>query len=377
MTILIEQKIKGYSVVDTGDTKTKAVDLDANTQTDPDRRLTFKPAMNVAKGSARWPKRPEMPDGNDGWIFKIRPTPSTGFYVTVGSYRNGTVHPFEVFANGDVPRGVAPLPWLLSRVMRSTDKKWLLRNLKTLGKVVSQPYNLTLPGGKVVEVGGNAAALAAVVNHHCEALGYFDDMGGESPMLNSLMAEKEPKTGAGGCTTFSWDVKSQSTPDDGLLTVKEAVTADGTRVPLSIWLSGSIEKDWDAMCKLLSLQMQCSDLELIATTLLELENFHERNGEYGFAEIPGSTKQKFYPSTIAYIAALLRSRYVALGLLDADGRPVTQRGLFCQSQAPTSELASEVVVKPVGATCGQCGESSLVRLDGCWCCTSCGFSKCS
>lgn len=379
MTILIQQPIKGFSVVAPGTQQSKPIDLKSSTQSDPDRRLVIKPTSNLARGSARWPRRPVMPDGNEAWTFKIQSSSDAGFYVTVGHYRNGNVHPFEVFANGDVPRGVAPLPWLLSRVMRSTDTRWLDRNLTTLSKVVSQPFDLTLPGGKVVRVGGPAAALAAVVRHRCEALGYLGDSDAISPMLDALMCSREPKSGASGCSTFSWDIRSQSTPDDGLVTVKEAVTSEGVRVPLSIWMSGSIEKDWDGFCKLLSLQMQVSDLELVSTTLLELENFHERNGEYGFADIPGSDKQRFYPSTIAYVASLLKSRYQALGLLDSEGHPVQQQGLFDREADWGHDLRAvdqQVSTVRIGSLCSSCGENAVQRLDNCSVCLSCTASSC-
>lgn len=382
MSIAINKKITGFAVATNDEPVSKPGDLVASSQPDPDRRLVLKKAIAVAQGSARWPRRPDMPEGNDAWTYKVKASDRKGFYVTIGHYSNGSQHPFEVFANGDVPRGIGPLPWLLSRVMRSTDKKWLAANLKTLTKVTSEPYDITMPDGRVVRVGGDVAALAAVVQFRCNALGYFDDMGQDSPMLDAMMASKEPKTDANGCATFSWDIKSATTSDDGLVTIKEGITADGTRVPLSIWLSGSIEKDWDGLCKLLSLQMQVSDLELIATTLQELEAFHERNGEYGFAGEPMSDKQRYYPSTIAYIAALLRSRYQMLGLFDSLGMPTSQLGLFTREDPETSATVLRIdrvkteTSNPKGALCGSCGEYCVVRVSGCDICTSCSASSC-
>lgn len=382
MSIMINQKITGFALAKCVESVANNGDLLASAQPDPDRRLVLKKAVAVAQGSARWPRRPLMPQGNEAWTFKVQSTEQAGFYVTVGHYSNGHQHPFEVFANGDVPRGIGPLPWLLSRVMRSTDKRWLAKNLCTLGKVTSEPYDITLPDGRVVRVGGDVAALAAVVQYRCNALGYFDDMGSESPMLDAMMAPKEPKTDANGCATHSWDIKSATTSDDGLVTIKEGITTEGTRVPLSIWLSGSIEKDWDGLCKLLSLQMQVSDLELIATTLQELEGFHERNGEYGFAGEPGSDKQKYYPSTIAYIAALLRSRYQQLGLFDASGMPTNQLGLFTRDEPASSATVLRIdrtkvaEHNPQGALCSKCGEYSVVFSGGCSTCTACSYSSC-
>lgn len=390
----VQKKIVAFSVAtnekapeSAKDTVKQPGDLVASAQADADRRLVLKKAVAVAQGSARWPNRPDMPQGNDAWTFKVKPSSKSGFYVTVGHYSNGVQHPFEVFANGEVPRGIGPLPWLLSRVMRSTDKRWLARNLKTLAKVSSDPYDITLPDGRVVRVGGDVAALAAVVQFRCNQLGYFDDMGEDSPMIEAMMAPKEPKTDAHGCVTYSWDIKSASTADDGLVTIKEGITTDGTRVPLSIWLSGAIEKDWDGLCKLLSLQMQVSDLELIATTLAELAGFHERNGEYGFAGEPGTDKQRYYPSTIAYIATLVRARYQQLGLFDESGMPTQQLGLFAREEGPMATVlridrAPDAVKAPAqasnpnGALCSKCGEYAVVFSGGCHTCTACSASTC-
>ncbi|OJY94362.1 MAG: hypothetical protein BGP25_05070 [Lysobacterales bacterium 63-13] len=384
MSIAINKKITGFAIAngERPGAMPQSGDLVASAQSDPDRRLVLKKAVAVAVGSARWPRRPHMPAGNEAWTFKVQSPANPGFYVTVGHYSNGHHHPFEVFANGDVPRGIGPLPWLLSRVMRSTDRHWLLKNLRTLAKVTSDPYDITMPDGRVVHVGGDVAALAAIVQFRCKALGYFDDMDEKSPMLDAMMAPKEPKTDANGCATFSWDIKSATTADDGLMTIKEGITTEGTRVPISIWLSGSIEKDWDGLSKLLSLQMQVSDLDLIATTLQELEQFHERNGEYGFADDPGTSKQRYFPSTIAYIATLLRSRYQSLGLFDATGMPTNQLGLFFREDPGVSatvhqiDKARSTATNPTGSLCSKCGEFAVVFGGGCHTCTACSFSTC-
>ncbi|HOV56385.1 MAG TPA: hypothetical protein PLN91_00740 [Rhodanobacteraceae bacterium] len=349
--------------------------------TEPGRRLVFKPRTGIVKGSARWPARPDLPDGNDAKTYRLI-SPDARFYVTIGHYTNGSNHPFEVFANGDAPRGLGPLPWLLSRVMRSTDRLWIQKNLKALQKVTTKPFDMTLPGGTTRRVNGLVAAFATLVDHRCHELGFFNDSVTESPMLAARMCEKEAKGTAEGFTTHSWNVSNAQTGDDGTVTLKEYTTEDGTIVPLSVWFSGRFEPEWEGLAKVLSLQMQISDLSLIATTLQELESYHERNGEYGFAGVPGSDKQRYYPSTLAYVATLLRARYQRLGLFGEDGMPVQQMGLFHRDADDLPHEQAGVTARAQasasGRDCVTCGAIGAVhRSSGCDVCSACGASRCS
>jgi ribonucleoside-diphosphate reductase alpha chain len=84
------------------------------------------------------------------------------------------------------------------------------------------------------------------------------------------------------------------------------------------------------------------------------------------AFVPGSRKQQTFPSTIAYVARLIMHRYAMLGILDEDGFPKRQMGIL-----ETPEPGAARVM--AGAKCPECGNSTLIRKDGCDYCTSCGF----
>ncbi|MBL8439934.1 MAG: hypothetical protein JNK96_01810, partial [Betaproteobacteria bacterium] len=78
-------------------------------------------------------------------------------------------------------------------------------------------------------------------------------------------------------------------------------------------------------------------------------------------------KQQTFPSTVAYIARLIIHRYAMLGILDEEGFPLQQMGIL---KAP--EDASNTVLPTQGKLCGECGNHTMIRKDGCDFCTACG-----
>jgi ribonucleoside-diphosphate reductase alpha chain len=105
---------------------------------------------------------------------------------------------------------------------------------------------------------------------------------------------------------------------------------------------------------------------------------------------PAQRRQQVWPSTVAYIAALVLHRYAMLGVLDNDGQPLQAMGILA---APA---AGAVVVVTAGAAagaasgqaaggapralplmagkpCPECGNHTLIHKDGCEFCTACGF----
>ena len=82
--------------------------------------------------------------------------------------------------------------------------------------------------------------------------------------------------------------------------------------------------------------------------------------------LSGERRQQIWPSTVAYVARLVIHRYAMLGILDENGFPIKQMGIL---QAPTEEGA----IKPVqGKLCSECGNTTMIRKDGCDFCTACG-----
>lgn len=111
----------------------------------------------------------------------------------------------------------------------------------------------------------------------------------------------------------------------------------------------------------------------IMKKLNQLVDVPEPMGDF-MAQIPGSEKSRSYPSTVAYIAALIKYRLQVLGLDrdqgDVGGTPV----LRVVESHQKKDL--QVAEQPKGKLCGNCNEFAMVLSSGCFCCQSCGASSC-
>jgi len=103
----------------------------------------------------------------------------------------------------------------------------------------------------------------------------------------------------------------------------------------------------------------------IGMKLRKLLDLPEPLGDF-MAFVPGSRKQQTFPSTVAYLARLIVHRYAMLGILNEEGFPRTQMGIL---ESP-AERATPVLA---GSPCPECGNSTLIRRDGCDYCTACGY----
>jgi len=190
---------------------------------------------------------------------------------------------------------------------------------------------------------------------------------GPTPVKDALFSAKEPKTGTDGTLSWTVDVSNPSTGEDFVLGLKEITLPDGTSRPYSMWLSGNYPRALDGLSKLLSLDMRVLDPAWIGMKLRKLLDYSEPLGDF-MAFVPGSRKQQTYPSTVAYIAQLIIHRYAMLGILDEAGFPLQQMGIL---EAP-EDTTSNKVLPTQGKLCGECGNHTMIRKDGCDFCTACG-----
>lgn len=337
------------------------------TTPDPDRRLQLRTLPTPALSSLRWPGRPDIRGGNPSWTYMVEDGPIR-FAIFIGHIDDGAPLPFEVWVSGDEqPRGLGAIAKLLSMDMRSQDRGWLRNKLDALVKTSGNPLRVPMPpDNRMVTWGSPTAALAALVRNRCEELGTFSHPG-PTPVLDALMSIEEPKTGADGTMSWSVDVKNHNTGDDFVLTLKEVLLPDGSRRPVSVWLSGDYARDLDGLCRLLSLDCRVIDPAWIGEKLRKLLNYSEPMGDF-LAQIPGSDKQRSWPSTIAYMAALMLHRYQRLGILDEEGRPLSRMGVMAEHDSGPSASLRSIAGKP----CRNCGAHAVIRRDGCDFCTACG-----
>lgn len=336
---------------------------------DPDRRVTLEKAPEPALASLRWPGRPAMPDGNLAWTYLLK-HPHGSFAVFVGETEEaGKPTPFEVWVNGgEQPRGLGALAKTLSMDMRSADRGWLRMKLDSLAKANDDMgFAVPLPpDGVPRHVSSVVAAFAAVLRYRLDKLGIFD-VEGASPMLDALISKKEPKAGPEGTMSWTVDIENPATGDDFVLGVKELQMPDGTRRPYSMWLSGNYPRVLDGLCKLLSLDMRIVDLAWIGEKLRKLLEYPEPMGDF-MTFAPGQARQRVFPSTVAYIAHLVLHRYVQLGLLGEDARPIEDMGVFARERAALVEQPKSWVA---GKRCSACGANATIKEGGCTRCTAC------
>lgn len=351
----------------------KPADLD----TSADRKIRLEKIPKPALASLRWPKRPDCPDGNPSVTYMVK-HPVSPFAVFVGHFQNGHPHPhpFEVWVNGEEqPRGIGALAKTLSMDMRSEDQGWLKAKLDALAKTAGQPFKMRMPGDSAqTVVASEVSALARLVSHRCNELGVFETLdeqlfSAEAPLLDAMFSAKEPKSGTDGTLSWTVDVNNPATGDDFALFLKELVLPDGSHRPFSLWMAGDYPNAFVGLCKSLSLDMRIIDPAWIGKKLRSLRNFPEPKGDF-MARIPGLNKMENQPSTVAYIARLIIHRYQMLGILDADGYPVTDMGIFDHPSEPAHKNTTFSIM--AGKLCAECGVKAVIKKDGCDFCSACG-----
>ncbi|MDX8380351.1 MAG: adenosylcobalamin-dependent ribonucleoside-diphosphate reductase [Gallionella sp.] len=340
---------------------------------DQDRRIVLEATPKLALASLRWPGRPTLPEGSEGWVSQVVKHP-LGNFVTFVSHTadKGQNHPFEVWVNGsEQPRGLGALAKSLSMDMRTRDPVWVRMKLEMLMKTAGdEAFDMPIPpDGTVARMPSLVAAFAHLLKYRIETLGALEVHGTiTTPMMDALFAKKEPKTGTDGTMSWTVDIANAGSGDDFVLGLKELILPDGQRRPYSMWLSGFYPRALDGLCKLLSLDMRVIDPAWIGMKLRKLLNFGEPLGDF-MARVPGGTKMESYPSTVSYVAKLIIHRYAMLGLLDEHGYPVKQMGVL---EIPEGQIKSTGIKPLTGKRCSECGNSTLIKKDGCEFCTHCG-----
>jgi len=339
---------------------------------DQDRRIVLEATPKPALASLRWPGRPELPGGSEGWVSQVVKHPLGSFVTFVSHTTNGHNHPFEVWVNGsEQPRGLGALAKSLSMDMRTRDPVWIRMKLEMLMKTAGDDaFEIPMPpSGEMMRMPSLVAAFAHLLKYRIEELGALEISDGvTTPMMDALFAKKEPKTGTDGTMSWTVDIANAGSGDDFVLGLKELVLPDGSRRPYSMWLSGVYPRALDGLCKVLSLDMRVIDPAWIGMKLRKLLNFGEPLGDF-MARVPGGAKMESYPSTVSYVAKLIIHRYAMLGILDENGYPVQQMGVL---EIPAGQIKPTTIKPLAGKVCKECGNATLIKKDGCEFCTSCG-----
>ncbi len=339
---------------------------------DQDRRITLEATPKPALASLRWPGRPKLPNGSEGWVSQVVKHPLGTFVIFVSHTTNGHNHPFEVWVNGaEQPRGLGALAKSLSMDMRTQDAVWVRMKLEMLMKTAGDDaFDMPMPpDGEIKRMPSLVSAFAHLLKYRIEALGALEaSADATTPMMDALFAKKEPKTGTDGTMSWTVDIANAGTGDDFVLGLKELMLPDGQRRPYSMWLSGVYPRALDGLCKVLSLDMRVIDPAWIGMKLRKLLNFGEPLGDF-MARVPGSVKMESYPSTVSYVAKLIIHRYAMLGILDENGFPISHMGVMDVPKKKSKAAGPKTLA---GKHCKECGNATLIKKDGCEFCTSCG-----
>ncbi|MGE0356966.1 MAG: LAGLIDADG family homing endonuclease [Burkholderiales bacterium] len=333
------------------------------------RRLAIKTLPEPVLASLRWPGRPELPDGNPAWTYMVD-SPEGKFALFIGHVENETHHafPFEVWVNGaEQPRGLGAVAKTLSMDMRANDRAWLKMKLDALALTVGDDgFDMRMPPhGEKKRVPSMVSALGQVVRWRCEALKAFDDAGA-SPLLDAMFSLEEPRTGTDGTLAWTVDIANPASGEEFVMGLKEMHMPDGGTRPYSMWLSGHYPRALDGLAKLLSLDMRVMDPAWIGMKLRKLLDYSEPLGDF-MAFVPGQRRQQNWPSTVAYLARLVIHRYSMLGVLDENGYPKQEMGIL-----ETPRRGDEPALMK-GTKCGECGNMTVIRKDGCDFCSACGW----
>jgi ribonucleoside-diphosphate reductase alpha chain len=346
------------------------------------RRLALAAPSVPVLASLRWPGRPELPAGNPAWTYMIR-HPFGEFALFVGEWPrdegSGPMQPFEVWVNGaEQPRGLGALAKTLSMDLRAADPAWLELKLSGLAGVADERgFEMPFPPhGELRPFPGVVAAVAAVLRWRCEQLGVLPAAAGlATPVVDALFARDEPRTGPSGTLAWAADIDNPASGEQFTVSLKEITLPgpDGVPVtrPCALALSGEYPRALDGLARILSLDMRVIDPAWIGMKLRKLLNYAEPLGHF-MAFVPGlpdgQRRQQTWPSTVAYLARLVIHRYAMLGVLDENGYPLREMGVLAAPAGGEAEAAPQP-----GRRCPECGNSSVIRKDGCDFCTACGY----
>jgi ribonucleoside-diphosphate reductase alpha chain len=341
---------------------------------DADRRIKLDEVPEPVLNSLRWPGRPKLPKGSEGWVSEQIEHPLGDFAVFVSHVKNGVNKPFEAWVMGaEQPRGLGAIAKTLSMDMRADDKAWINQKLTALEETSGDDaFTMPLPPtGEMVGVKSLVAGFAKLVRYRYMELDALTLKEGDAtPVMDAMFSKVEPQVGPDGTMGWVTDVTNPATGDSFTLILKELVMPDETRRPFAMQLAGDYPKVLDGLCKILSLDMRVVDPAWIGMKLRKLLNYAEARGDF-MAKIPGSVKSQNYPSTVAYIARLVIHRYAMLGILDEDGEPVAKAGVLAVPVA-TDEAPKSNQKFVAGRKCNECGVHAVIKKDGCDFCSECG-----
>jgi hypothetical protein len=148
------------------------------------------------------------------------------------------------------------------------------------------------------------------------------------------------------------------------VTINDVIFDDGTRRPLEMFINTKhvAHQQWiTALTRMVSAIFRKPGPYLFVAE--ELEQIYDPQGGY----FDGG---KMMPSVVAHVANVLREHFIWIGAMEVPELTVVQKELLAKKKTEAEErgISSQV--------CTKCHEASVINMDGCMTCVSCGDSKC-
>lgn len=148
------------------------------------------------------------------------------------------------------------------------------------------------------------------------------------------------------------------------ITINDVILDDGTRRPVEMFINSKhvAHQQWiSALTRMVSAIFRKPGPYLFVAE--ELKQIYDPQGGY----FDGGSMM---PSVVAHVAKVLTEHFIWIGAMEAPALTAVQKEVLSKKKAEAEEKGIK------GQVCPKCHDPSVIMLDGCMTCVSCGDSKC-
>lgn len=165
-------------------------------------------------------------------------------------------------------------------------------------------------------------------------------------------------------TGFTYKIKPPTTSSAMYITINHIEDEHGVLRPIEIFVNTKHMEHFQwvaALTRMISAVLRKPGPFLFIVE--ELQQVFDPQGGYWY-------EGKMIPSVVAHIGAVFKHHCQRIGILEAPPLSNAQKEVMAEKKAEAEKKGVK------GQLCAKCGESSVVKLDGCMTCLDCGDSKC-
>lgn len=171
---------------------------------------------------------------------------------------------------------------------------------------------------------------------------------------------------------------------------KDIALADGSiinvRRPIELFINSemNIGNEWSKLLGITLSQIARTSIYKLADYLKTCQKMRGDRGSIRFGYITkanGGKSPRYHGSDIAVMGYAIQELLQTEGILDKQGNPVQFSKLLCTEESAVINYVNEEALNDnnteaivaTGAICTECGAPSVIKVDGCKKCTSCGW----